>query len=167
MPVSGREIGGVVQPSVSARDVHTFLASARWFGNWFDREVQRCSLVRDLDYALKAVSNKVIGNSRVGRPRREALFTLAAAKKVAMAAAGPRGFAVRDYFIECERRLLAGEGPIPGSIDPAPVAVPLPDWRASLVADRSAQPSMPDRSIRIHPAKAACLDGVRFASLGW
>jgi len=146
VPVMDREIGGVVQLSVSARDVHTFFGVGRDFTKWIKGQMKRCSLVEGVDaqsYNL-AKSGEVV---RTGPAPTDYTLTLLAAKKVAMAAAGPRGAAVREYFIECERRLLAGEGPIPGSIDPAPVAVLPPDWRASLVADRSAQPSMPDRSI--------------------
>ena len=48
-------------------------------------------------------------NPQGGRPAREYHLTVEAARHIAMAEHTPKGKEARDYFIECERRLLAGE----------------------------------------------------------
>lgn len=121
VPVTRCEIGGKAQISVIARDVHTFIGSADDFPTWFKDQVARCSLSVAVDY--EEVFREKPENPRGGRPRRDYALTLAAAKKVAMAASGSRGNAVREYFIEQERRLLAGEPPLPGSVSPDAAAV--------------------------------------------
>ena len=145
VPVADRDIGGTVQPTVGARDVHMFLGVADQFAHWFEDQTQRCSLSARSDW--QEVLGKKPQNSLGGRPRREYALTIPAAQKIAMAASGSRGAAVRAYFIECERRLLAGEPPIPGSVGTAPVPADVvagPRWQAPLVANRSTQLSMPD-----------------------
>jgi phage anti-repressor protein len=130
VPVVEREIGGVLQPTVSARDVHIFLGVGRQFSKWVDEQIARCGLVEGVDYVAEVLV-KNGENPLGGRPSRECFLTLAAAKSVAVASSGPRGKAVRAYFIECERRLLAGEPPIPGSVgsdhSPAVAVAGLPD----------------------------------------
>lgn len=86
-------------------------------------------------------------------------LTLSAAKKVAMTASGPRGAAVREYFVECERRLLAGDGPIPGSVSPALPAPRQTSVVASAPSSRSLQPSMPDDQIALTLADFLSLVG--------
>ena len=46
-----------------------------------------------------------------GRPRREMVLTLDAAKQVGMTARGDHGRKLRLYFLDCERRLLEGLPP--------------------------------------------------------
>lgn len=168
VPVENREIGGKVQPTVSARDVHTFLESGRDFTTWAKQQIERCSLMEAVDLQ-KTNLTKSGEVSRRGPAGTDYVVTLSAAKKIAMAASGSRGAAVREYFIECERRLLEGEPPIPGSVgsipvespepgsgpvpDPAPAPAPDPalahlrNWPSPFDLSRSAQPSMPDRAI--------------------
>ena len=118
VPVSEREIGGAMQPTVSARDVHTFLDSARDFTSWAKHEVARCSLEAGVDYERRVFT--INGeNPRSGRPAVDFVFTLPAAKKIGMSARGHRGDAVREYFIEQERRFLEGEPPLQGSVPPS------------------------------------------------
>jgi phage anti-repressor protein len=144
VPVVEREVGGVVQPTVSARDVHTFLAPGRDFSTWFEDRLSDCSLSPSSDYL--GISPAQGGITRRGRKRIDYALVVAAAKKIAMVAPGSRGNAVREYFIECERRLLAGEPPIPGSVPQEVVGrvAPLPADLPPVAAPRSFQLSMPD-----------------------
>lgn len=158
VPVADREIGGVLQPTVSARDVHTFLDSGRKPTTWFQEQVRRCSLAEGVDWG-KSVSPNFGRNPVRGRPTEDFTLTLSAAKKVAMTASGLRGAAVREYFIECERRLLAGEGPVPGSVGVAPPAVSKPDVAASPSSVRPLQPSLPDHLVPLTMTEFFCLVG--------
>lgn len=49
VPVSKRQIGGVLQPTVIARDVHTFLEAGRDFTTWAKCQIERCSLSEGAD----------------------------------------------------------------------------------------------------------------------
>ena len=140
VPVAERGIGGAMRPTVSARDVHTFLGIAKDFTDWWKAQIERLSLMPgDFTEVFPPAGENPSG----GRPRRDFLLSLSAAKKVSMASSGRRGNAVREYFIECERRLLAGEPSIPSAVQPieppAPAPNPLPDG--------AYQPSMPERDI--------------------
>jgi phage anti-repressor protein len=119
VPVAEREVGGVLQPSVIARDVHVFLQPGRNLTTWFQASVASCSLTPSVDFdVMEGVLPGSGQNPRGGRPRVDHALTVHAAKKLALTAGGVRGNAVREYFIEQERRILAGEAPIPGSVDP-------------------------------------------------
>jgi phage anti-repressor protein len=125
-----------MQPTVSARDVHTFLDSARDFTSWAKHEVARCSLEAGVDYERRVFT--INGeNPRSGRPAVDFVFTLPAAKKIGMSARGHRGDAVREYFIEQERRFLEGEPPLQGSVPPARQ---LPADRPAVVDDQPIDP---------------------------
>jgi phage anti-repressor protein len=115
VPVVEREIGGVLQFTVSARDLHLFLGAGRDVPTWFKDQVVKCRLREGVDYVTNNFprTGEVV---RRGPSPTDYMLTLPAAKAVALAAAGSRGTAIRAYFIECERRLLAGEPPIPGSV---------------------------------------------------
>jgi phage anti-repressor protein len=113
VPVVEREVGGRKVLTARARDIHVFVGSSRWFSNWFDDQKGRCQLVEGRDYADE-VSNEVVGNPTGGRPRREYVVTLDAAKEIGMVDRGPRGKELRRYFIDCERRLLDREQAVPG-----------------------------------------------------
>ena len=136
VPVSEREVGGVFQPTVSARDVHTFLAVGRDFPTWFTAEAERRKLLQGPDY-------KIINFPRSGEIRRrgrsphEYALALSAAKEIGMAGDGPRSKAVCQYFIEQERRFLAGEPPLPLSVPPARQP---PADRPSIVDDQPIDP---------------------------
>jgi phage anti-repressor protein len=136
VPVSEREVGGVLQPTVSARDVHTFLAVGRDFPTWFAAEVERRKLRQGPDYEIFNFprSGEI---KRRGGSQNEYALSLSAAKEIGMAGDGPRSKAVRRYFIEQERRFLAGEPPLPGSVPPARQP---PADRSAIVDDQSADP---------------------------
>ena len=153
VPVSDREIGGVEQPAVMARDVHQFLGVGRRFTTWYSDRAEVCSLNVGTDY--EEVYSGSGRNPGGGRPSRDYVMTLMAAKTVAMTVGGSRGVAVRAYFMECERRLRTGEGPVPGTgTAPAARAV------ARVAAPPSCRPSMPEGRIPLTMAEFGALTGL-------
>ena len=107
VPVSEREIAGRKVLSVIARDVHLFVGGGYEFSHWFKEQVGRCALTQGIDYA-EGVFARTCEKSK-GRPRRDYVLTLDAAKEIGMVDKGPRGKELRQYFLECERRLAIGE----------------------------------------------------------
>lgn len=113
-----RQIGDRTVQTVNGRELHAFLGLARDFNQWMREQIDRARLLAGRDY----VSYEDVGNPVGGRPRRECALTLDAAKHVAMMSGSDRGFEVRDYFIECERRAQALALSLPDFSNPAAAA---------------------------------------------
>lgn len=75
------------------------------------------SIVLGREFAKDGENQRPTG----GRPRRECYLTLEAAKHIAMLAGTEKGFDVREYFIECERRAKRGLA-LPDFSNPAAAA---------------------------------------------
>lgn len=99
-----QSIGGEPVQTVNARDLHGFLDVGRDFSNWIRDQLARARLQNARDYVVFAQQGELVG----GRPRVDYALTLDAAKHIAMLSQCDRGFEVREYFIECERRAKAG-----------------------------------------------------------
>lgn len=104
---------------VNARDLHAALGSQKKFADWIKAQIERCGLIEGLEWAPAEVVPQKVNNPEEpgeffpqkgenqsgGRPAKEYILTIDAAKQVAMASNTPRGRDVRLYFIECERLL--------------------------------------------------------------
>lgn len=99
--IQPRTLGGEAIQTVNARDLHGFLGLARDFNQWMREQIERARLVDGRDFQ----SYEDVGLGP--RARREYALTLDAAKHIGMMSGTDKGFEVRDYFIECERRALA------------------------------------------------------------
>ncbi|MFT8245184.1 antA/AntB antirepressor family protein [Roseomonas sp. BN140053] len=127
-------IGGARVQTVDARDLHSALGVRKRFTDWAKQQINRLRLHPDRDYRGEVSPLEGINSGR-GRPEATYWFTLDAAKHVAMMANTEKGFEVREYFIECERR-VHGEAIIPPAqavVDPLPSAIAQdPAWAAWL-----------------------------------
>ena len=122
LSVSAQPLGGTVRNTVNARSLHAFLGVGKDFSNWVKDRIQQHGFVENQDFIVFA---KIGENSQGGRPAREYHLTVEAAKHIAMTEHTPKGKEARDYFIECERRLLAGETTVaakPARKKPVPLA---------------------------------------------
>ena len=135
VPVSEREIGGRNVLSVIARDVYVFVGSARGFSHWFDDQRAGCRLTEGVDY-VDGLLGKSAQKPARGRPPVEYVLTLDAAKEVGMVDKGPRGKELRQYFLECERRLASGEPALQS------IAAVGPQLPAVVLADPSLVPRL-------------------------
>ena len=108
VPVIEREVGGRMVLSALARDVYVFVGSTRGFSHWFDDQRVGCRLAEGVDHR-EGVLGRSAQNPAGGRQRVDYVLTLDAAKEIGMLDKGPRGKDLRLYFLECERRLEAGE----------------------------------------------------------
>lgn len=96
-------IGSTTVPSVDARSLHASLGCRKDFNQWMRDQIVRVRLVEERDY----LSYLEVEKPLKGRPRREYALSLDAAKHISMMAGTDRGWEVRQYFIECERQVLA------------------------------------------------------------
>lgn len=106
IPIRESQLDGPVR-TVDARDLHRLLGVAKDFSDWIKAQFARARLVEGRHYC-EIESRPLSGeHSRGGRNRRDYFITLEAAKHIAMMAGTDKGFEVRDYFIECERKAIA------------------------------------------------------------
>ncbi|MGU9939418.1 antA/AntB antirepressor family protein [Empedobacter brevis] len=89
--------------SVSARELHSFLESKQQFGNWIQNRINEYNFIENEDFE---VFNKIIKNSKGGRPTKEYALTMDMAKELAMVERNEKGRQARRYFIACEKRLI-------------------------------------------------------------
>lgn len=105
--IQQQSIGTNLVQTVNARDLHTFLEVGKDFSTWIKDRIELHGFVENQDFVCSPILGSKIGWG--GHNRIEYHLTIDAAKHVSMAEHTPKGKAARDYFIECERRLFAGE----------------------------------------------------------
>lgn len=102
--------------AVDGRELHSYLGIGKDYSNWAKRVIKRHKLVLNEDYVIVTPSDISIDgvfaksgeNPKGGRTRKEYIFQLAPAKKIAMGTNNAQGDKVKDYFLECEKAALAG-----------------------------------------------------------
>lgn len=92
---------------VNARDLHEFLESRKDFSSWIKDRIERYDLAENEDYVVFTEFGE---NSKGGRPKKEYVLTLDAAKELSMVEGNEKGKQARKYFIACEKK-LKGENP--------------------------------------------------------
>lgn len=95
-----RETGSMF--TVDARGLHEWLEVRRDFSNWFKDQVKRAKMVEGVHYEVVFA---IKGENSGGRPAREYMVTLSAAKHIGMMSNTARGEQVRRYFEACEDKL--------------------------------------------------------------
>jgi anti-repressor protein len=103
--IKPQQIGDELIQTVDGRELYAFLDIKKTsYTEWVKKQVSRAELESGRDF-IKTPA----GVKGRGRPRHEYFFTLKAGKHIGMISQTERGIQVREYFIECERRLLAVE----------------------------------------------------------
>lgn len=111
IPVEQRPVAGALVQTCNARDLHAFLESGKDFSNWIKVQIKRARLIEGRDYVrVSAFAQKgdleIVGFSGP-KDRIEYHVTIEAGKHIGMMSNSERGFQIREYFLECERRALA------------------------------------------------------------
>jgi|694.fasta_scaffold117753_8 anti-repressor protein len=105
---------GEGNPSVNARDLHTFLEVGKDFSTWISDRIESFGFTAGEDFS------PISGKSAGGRPSKDYLLSLDMAKELSMVERTPRGKQARQYFIECEKNLAAAStNPLATLSDPA------------------------------------------------
>ena len=104
--INNGNIGGATVQAVNARDIHAFLEVGKDFSNWIKAQIKRARLAENRDYV--AFAQKGVGGKFDAI---EYHLTIEAGKHVSMMSGTDKGFEVRDYFIECERKAKAAALP--------------------------------------------------------
>lgn len=101
IPINNATIGEEVKQTINARELHAFLEVGKDFSSWIKVQIERTRLVENRDFIVFTQKGE---NPNGGRPSSEYHLTIESGKHVAMMSGTDKGFEVRDYFIECERR---------------------------------------------------------------
>lgn len=119
IPVNSGRIGDRVEPVVAAKKLHGFLEVRTRFNDWFARRLSEYRFTEGEDYAR--FYSELSKTQEGGRPALDYHLSLDMAKELAMIERTPRGREARQYFIRCERELLAiREGASPLGAEEAP-----------------------------------------------
>lgn len=116
--VGEHEIDGIVQPAISARELHKWLKNGDRFATWIKDRIRKYDFVENEDFiCLSEVSetqktseslisefSEIKKTGRGGNRRsREYILTLDMAKELSMVENNEQGKKARRYFIQCER----------------------------------------------------------------
>lgn len=96
-------LDGAAVQTVNARELHGFLESRADFSTWIKQQIERARLAEGRDYLVHKIVERQ-NQGLTGQGRIDYHLTLEAAKHIGMMSGTDKGFEVRDYFIECERR---------------------------------------------------------------
>lgn len=121
-----RLVSGSPKETVSARELHAFLEVGRDFTTWLRDRIETYGFTEGQDFiVIKSEENQSYpqnGGKTSGRPSLEYYITLDMAKELAMVERNVKGKEARRYFIECEKKLLAGRV-VPVARDPDDITV--------------------------------------------
>jgi phage anti-repressor protein len=99
IPISPRQISGAQIETVSARDLHSFLEIGKDFSSWIKAQIERGRLIENVHFVKE---NKLPQKGEQAKIEYYLIFD--AAKHIGMMCGTDKGFQIRDYFLECERR---------------------------------------------------------------
>jgi len=105
IPVFTATIGDAPVNAVDARKLHEFLEVRSEFRNWIKNRITDYGFVQDIDY--------IAGNFLPGSDRIDYHCSISMGKELAMVERNAKGKQARQYFIECERRLMESKPALP------------------------------------------------------
>lgn len=91
--------------AVSARDLHTFLESKQQFTDWIKSRIDKYTFKENEEWV---VFHNAMKNPNGGRPSVDYALTIDCAKQIAMVEGNEKGSLARQYFLDCEKKLMAG-----------------------------------------------------------
>lgn len=122
LPIEAANVGGQKVNTVNARDLHEALEVKGKFADWIKYQIDRAQLVADKDFVLLPMNVKQTGSG--GHNKVEYHLSTESAKKIAMMSETNKGNEVRDYFLECERKVASPASlGLPDFTDPAAAAM--------------------------------------------
>lgn len=89
--------------AVSARELHLFLENKKQFADWITHRINKYGLIENVDYQTLSL------NGEKGRPSIEYALSLDAAKELSMVEGNAKGKQARQYFLECERKIISSK----------------------------------------------------------
>ena len=107
--------------AVDARELHAFMEVGRVFASWITDRIEQGCFVEGKDYVLTVTKTGVRSNV----VQKDYAISISMAKELSMLERNEQGKLARQYFIECEKRLIA--------ISPEQHRVAVDNWRKNRV----------------------------------
>ena len=104
----------MIDKTVSARELHTFLEVQTRFNDWIKNRIEQYDFVENQDFLV--VTEKKVTMTDAGEKAtltKEYHITLDMAKELSMVERTEKGKQARKYFIECEKKLKEQTAPQP------------------------------------------------------
>lgn len=98
--VTKNQIGEEKLQTVNSRELWRELGVGKDYSNWIKAQIETLDFEENLDYLKVAQKGEL---SKTGQTEINYIFSLDAAKHIALASRTPRGKEVRKYFIEMEK----------------------------------------------------------------
>jgi phage anti-repressor protein len=106
----GRADGSTQVPTVSARQLHSFLEVGKIFTTWIQERIVSFGFVEGQDFVM--IEGLSLPNLGGAKPRaqttKEYHLSIDMAKELSMVERNEKGKQARRYFIECEKRMVEG-----------------------------------------------------------
>lgn len=99
-----RAIGDETVQTVNARDLHAYLESKQDFSTWIKSRIEQYDFEKGVDYLLHKVREQLPSGTKT---LIEYFVSISMAKEISMVERNQKGKEARQYFIECEKRVLA------------------------------------------------------------
>lgn len=103
IPVFDGTISNETTLLCNARDLHAFLGIGKRFASWITERISEYEFIENQDYMIASQIREAKG--RGGHNRKDYHLTLDTAKELAMVERNEKGRQIRQYFIECEKKL--------------------------------------------------------------
>ncbi|HGJ5874724.1 MAG TPA: antA/AntB antirepressor family protein [Arsenophonus apicola] len=130
--IETKNINGELIQTVNARDLHAFLEIGKDFTTWIKDRINQYGFVENQDYIIVENLSSPKSGSAKSRQRlmKDYYISIDMAKELSMVERNEKGKQARQYFIECERRILQpklSNDPtnlgLPNFLDPAESAI--------------------------------------------
>ena len=103
-------VGSTQVPTVSARQLHSFLEVGKIFTTWIQERIVSFGFVEGQDFVMiEGLSLPNLGGAKSrAQTTKEYYLSIDMAKELSMVERNERGKQARRYFIECEKRMVEG-----------------------------------------------------------
>jgi phage anti-repressor protein len=115
LAISTKSVGSEIVQTVNARTLHANLGSKRDYTSWVKAQIDRARLKDGRDFVTaESLSSPFLVSSKARSQQIiEYHLTVDAAKHIAMMANTDKGFEIREYFIEAEKKAKSKSQPEP------------------------------------------------------
>lgn len=106
--INSRQVGNELTPTINGRELHRELGVGKDYTSWAKAQIKRAHFEENRDYVKLTQKGEL---STTGQTLTDYHFTVEAGKHIGMLSGTTKGREVREYFLECERRVKSAAVP--------------------------------------------------------
>jgi phage anti-repressor protein len=107
--INSRQVGDELTPTINGRELHRELGVGKDYTSWAKAQIKRAHFEKNRDFVLLTQKGEQLASG--AKWSTEYHFTVEAGKHIGMLSGTPKGREVREYFLECERRVKSAAAP--------------------------------------------------------